>query len=87
MSEEYNDKQRREDFDFFLQNYQDIFKKNGNCFVAIKDKKIIGIFKTEKEAIDITSTQYELGHFIVQECNGNETGYTNYITSWQLISV
>lgn len=83
----YGDKERKEDFNFFLQNYQDIFKEHGNCFVAIKDKKIIGIFPTEQEAIDITSAQYELGQFIVQKCNGDETGYTNYITSWQLISV
>lgn len=84
---EYGDKERREDFDFFLQNYEDIFNKYGKCFVTIKDKKIIGVFKTEQEAIDITSAQYELGQFITQECNGDETGYTNYITSWQLVGV
>lgn len=84
---EYNNQKRREDFEFFLQNYQNIFEKYGKCYVTIRDKTIIGIFKTEKEAIDITSAQYELGQFIVQECNGDETGYTNYITSWQLISV
>ena len=83
----YGDKERKEDFEFFLQSYQDIFKKYGKCFVAIKNKKIIGIFKNEQEAIDITSTEYELGQFIVQQCNGDESAYTNYITSWQLISV
>lgn len=83
----YGDNERREDFEFFLKNYQSIFEKYGNCFVAIRNKTIIGVFKTEKEAIDITSAQYELGEFIIQKCNGDETGYTNYITSWQLIGV
>lgn len=83
----YGDNERKEDFNFFLENYQNIFKKYGSCFVAIRNKEIIGIFKTEKEAIDITSAQYELGQFIIQQCNGDETGYTNYITSWQLVGV
>lgn len=83
----YGDNERRDDFEFFLKNYQNIFEKYGNCFVAIRNKAIIGVFKTEKEAIDITSAQYELGEFIIQKCNGDETGYTNYITSWQLVSV
>ncbi len=83
----YTDKERKEDFDFFLEHYQELFEKYGHCFISIKNKTIIGVFHTEKEAIDITSSEYELGEFIVQECNGDESGYTNYITSWELISV
>ena len=40
-----------------------------------------------QEAIDILSNQYELGEYIIQECNGEESGYTNYISSWQLVGV
>lgn len=83
----YNDENRKEDFNFFLQQYDELYKKYGKCFVAIKNKKILGIFHSEEEAIDITSSEYELGEFIIQECNGDESGYTNYITSWELISI
>lgn len=83
----YSDKQRKEDFYYFLQHYKELFEKYGHCFVSIRNKTIIGVFNTEEEAIDITSSEYELGEFIVQECNGDESGYTNYITSWELISV
>ncbi len=83
----YSDKERKEDFDFFLKQYEELYKKYGKCFVSIRNKKILGIFHTEEEAIDITSSEYELGEFIVQECNGDESGYTNYITSWELISI
>lgn len=82
----YDDKDREENFDFFLEQYKELYTKYGKCFVAIRKKKILGIFYTE-EALDITSSKYEFGEFIVQECNGNETGYTNYITSWELISI
>ena len=83
----YGDIERRQDFDFFLENYQDIYQKYGECVVAIRNKNILGIFHTEQEAIDITSSEFELGEFIIQKCNGDETGYTNYITSWQLVGI
>ena len=83
----YGDVERRQDFEFFLEKYQEIYQKYGECFVVIKNKKILGVFHTEKEAIDITSSEFEFGEFIVQKCNGDETGYTNYITSWQLVGV
>ncbi len=83
----YNDLQRKQDFEFFLNQYDDIFKKYGKCYVSIRNKKIIGVFKTEKEALDISSSEFGFGNFIVQQCNGDETGYTNYVTSWELIGV
>ena len=60
-------------------------KKYGHKFIAIKNRKIIGIFDDKNIALDTTSGKYKLGTFIVQECNGNESGYTNYITSWELV--
>lgn len=83
----YGDLERKQDFDFFLEKYKEIYQKYGDCVVAIRNKIILGIFHSEKEAIDITSSEFELGEFIVQKCNGDETGYTNYITSWELVSV
>ena len=45
------------------------------------------MYRSIQEAIDILSNQYDIGEYIVQECNGSESGYTNYISSWQLVGV
>lgn len=87
MNKEYTDIDRKNDFDFFLNQYDDIYDKYGECFVAIRRSKIIGVFKDEKQALDIASSEFGYGNFIVQKCNGDETGYTNYITSFQLIKI
>lgn len=79
MNKIYSDQERKEDFKYFLSNYNDIYKKYGHCFVAVKNKEIIGVFHDEESAIESTSSLYKLGEFIVQECNGNESGYTNYV--------
>lgn len=84
---EYSDIDRKNDFNFFLNHYNEFYKKYGHCWIAIRHNEILGIYKSIQEAIDILSNQYELGEYIVQECNGNETGYTNYISSWRLVSV
>lgn len=83
----YGDSERRMDFEYFKECYNELFKKHGHKFIAIKNKEIIGIYETEIEAIEEVTKTYPLGSFIVQECNGNESGYTNYISSWQLVSV
>lgn len=74
-----------EDFKWFLDNYDSIFHKFGHKQIVIKNKQIIGVYDNVKDAIDTTCLSEEMGTFIVQECNGNESGYTNYISSWQLV--
>ena len=87
MKREYTENDRNNDFDFFLKNYHDFYKRYGHCCIAIRFEEILGIYNSIQEAIDILSNQYELGEYIIQECNGDESGYTNYISSWQLIGV
>ena len=87
MKKEYTDTDRRNDFDFFLSHYEEYYKKYGYCYIAIRFNEILGVYKSIQEAIDILSNQYELGEYIIQECNGEESGYTNYISSWQLVGV
>jgi len=83
----YGESQRKSDFDYFIENYQKLYQKYGHKFIVIKDKNILGSYDTELDAINETSKTLPLGSFIVQECNGDESGYTNYISSWQLISM
>lgn len=83
----YTDLERKKDFDFFISNYDELYKKYGHKFIAIQFEQIIGVYETEIAAIEDVTKSHPLGTFIVQECNGDESGYTNYISSWQLISI
>lgn len=82
----YTDSERKSDFQWFLDNYEMLYQQYGHKYFAIQNKKIIGIFEDKNEAIDITSQLHEIGTFIVQECNGNDSVYMCYITSWELIN-
>lgn len=69
------------DFQWFMDNYDDIFKKYGESYVAIRDKEVLGTYKSYAEGVKETMKKYPLGSFIVQFCNGDESGYTEYIAS------
>lgn len=85
--DEYGEKERDMDFKFFLENYDRFYREYGHKFIVIKNKVVLGAYDSVSVAVDITSKAYPLGTFIVQECNGDESGYTNYISSWQLVEV
>ena len=81
----YTDSDRYNDFKWFVSKYNELYSKYGQKVFAIRNKQILGIFDDENIAIDTISNEYPIGSFIVQKCNGNESGYTNYVTSWELI--
>lgn len=82
----YTDENRKDDFQWFLDNYDSLYSKYGHKFFAIQNKNLLGVFDNKIEALDTIAKDYDIGTFIVQECNGNESAYMCYITSWELIN-
>ena len=71
---------QNEDFEWFVQHYDEFYKKYGECYLVIHDKGIIGVCDTYKDGIEHAKANgYQLGEFIVQHCNGDESGYTAYV--------
>lgn len=85
--ESYGERERQRDFDYFIAHYGEFYEKYGHKFIAIRNQTVLAVYDDEINAIRETSREYPLGSFIVQECNGDESGYTNYISSWQLVSM
>lgn len=74
------------DFKWFLENYDRIFQEYGHCFVVIKNKRILGSYSTCAEGVSVTKETEQLGTFIVQECNGDESAYIGYISSFNFMN-
>lgn len=75
----YTDIDRKSDFDFFIKNYQELYKKYGHCFLAIKNKEILGSYNSVAETIRDLTPNYEVGSYIIQECTGDDTAYRTTI--------
>lgn len=73
-----------QDFEWFNKNKAALVKQYGNCFIAIKNKNILGTYKTFAEAVHQTEKNHMVGTFIVQECTLNPDGNTNTVVSFGL---
>lgn len=69
------------EYKWFLENYDDLFVQYGTVYLAIKNKTVLGVYKSYAEGVKETLRKEDPGTFIVQQCNGNESAYTNYISS------
>ena len=73
-----------EDFKWFTDNYQKLFQQYGLCYIVIKDRTVLGTYQSADQAIAETTKDHPLGSFIVQLCNGDESGYTNFVANSQI---
>ena len=64
-----------EDFAWFKEHYTDFQKKYGESFIAIKNKKILGVYDSYGNGVRETVESEELGTFIVQECSPDYNVY------------
>jgi len=76
-----DDNNQSMDYKWFLENYEELFKTYGNSYLAIKNKAVLGVYSSYAEGVRTASQNNELGTFIVQRCNGDESAYTIYISS------
>ncbi len=75
----------REDFEWYVAHYDELYQEYGDCFLAIKDKKVLGVYPSYAEGVRATEKTEELGTFIVQECRGNTQAYNACIASMGFI--
>lgn len=78
---------QEKDYQWFLSHYDDIFSKYGESYLAIKNESILGSYSSYAEGVNETMKHHPLGSFIVQFCNGRESGYTGYISSTNFGSI
>lgn len=69
----------KENFEWFVEHYDEIYQLCGECHVVIKDKRIIYVAATVKDAYHWVVDNNLLGSVNISHCNGDESGYTAYI--------
>jgi hypothetical protein len=64
------------EFDYFLENQDELVRKYRGKFVVIKDQKVLGAYDSEFEAIQQTAKTHEVGTFLVQPAEPGSESYT-----------
>ena len=73
------------DFQYFLDNQNELVKQYEGKFIVIKNQEVVGIYDTESQAFTEAQKQHQLGTFIIQECKKGSEVYTQNFTSRVLL--
>lgn len=71
----------KQEFQYYIDNQNELVKKYRGKFIVIKDKQVIGVYDTEIEAYTESVKAHELGTFLIQECQPGEENYTQTFRS------
>lgn len=71
----------KDEFEYFLKNQKEFAKKYNGKFIVIKGLKVIGVFDSELDAVEVTSKKEELGTFLVQKCEPGDASFTQTFNS------
>ena len=66
----------KKEFQYYLDNQEELVKKHLNKFLVIKDQKVVGVYDTKQEAYDEATSKYELGTFLIQHCLPGSLSHT-----------
>lgn len=83
----YTDQDRYDDFEYFVDNYDELFKQYGYCYLAIKNKNILGSFSSLSDAINELSPIHPLGTYILQECSGSRDSYIVHMMRFRISEI
>ena len=61
-----------DDYRYFERNMRSFYKRYGHKFLAIKGKKVIGVYDTFSEGLHGTAKTEKPGTFLIQECFPNK---------------
>lgn len=81
---EYTDADRETDFAYYTEKMPAWYKKYGKCYVAVRNKKMIGHFPTAFDAVEQLAKRYPMGTYIVQKCDADDSAYKIRICSFMI---
>ena len=64
------------EFQYFLDNQEELVKKYNGKYIVIIGEKIVGDYSTELEAYNESVKKYDLGTFLIQLCISGADTYT-----------
>lgn len=71
----------KKDFQYYLDNQNELVKKYSGRYLVIKDCKVVGDYSAEGDAYFDSVEKYGLGNFLIQYCTSGTDAYTQTFTS------
>ena len=66
----------KDEFRFYLDNQDSMVEQYDGRVVAIKGRRVLGVYDSKLEAVTETSAKHEPGSFLIQNVSAGEGDYT-----------
>jgi len=66
----------KNEFKFYIDNQIKLLEKYNGKYIVIKDKKVLGAYNSNDEALNKTIKNHKLGTFLIQLCTPGSEAYT-----------
>lgn len=66
----------KEEFQFYLDNQSQLVSEYNGKFLVIIGQRVVGAYRTMREAATKAAKKYQLGTFLIQQCTEGEDAYT-----------
>lgn len=66
----------KKDFDFFLNNQNELVKKYNNQYLVIVNQVVVGAYNSFEEALKESIKDHKIGTFLIQKCTSGVSAYT-----------
>jgi hypothetical protein len=73
------------EFEYYLENQNELVEKYNGKFIVIKGKSVIGVYDSHSEAYNETQKTLALGTFLIQHCLPGTDGYSQTFHSQVII--
>lgn len=73
------------DFEWFVANYDELFKKYGTGYLVIKDERVYGVYDSYGVAVKKAWQEHKPGTVSIQYCDGTESAYTVELFGFEAI--
>jgi hypothetical protein len=73
---------QEQDYEYFLRNTAEFYKKYGKKYLVIKNMNLLGVYETFDEALTKTLETEDLGTFLIQECLENKDKAVHYFQGY-----
>lgn len=69
------------EFQYYLDNQDDLVKKYNHRYIVIVGNKVVGDYSSNEEALSEAKKMYKLGEFLIQRCSEGDSDYTSIFHS------
>ncbi len=64
------------EFEYYLEHQDRLVSQYQGKYIVIRDRRIVGAYDDEMEAITTSARNFPLGSFLVQKCEAGADNYT-----------